>query len=243
MLLATDLDGTFLGGSDLHKHQLYDFIKQNSNARLVFVTGRGLASVIPLFNDPAIPIPDYIICDVGATIVNGQTYKPVGTLQSEIENNWPGSSTIMEALSALTYIHYQDVPQQRRCSFFIDDEALIPKIKELVSVLKCDVIYSAGKFLDILPNGVNKGSSLQKLVRHLNCNINDVLVAGDTLNDLSMYQCGFKGVVVGRPEKKLAEATAGMEDVYHANAAGAGGILEALHYFKGFVNDHELKTA
>ena len=73
MLLATDLDGTFLGGKSLHKQLLYQFIRDQQDIQLVFVTGRGLESVIPLLNDPIIPNPDYIICDVGATIVNGHT--------------------------------------------------------------------------------------------------------------------------------------------------------------------------
>src|SRR5688572_2014263 len=98
MLLATDLDGTLLGGKSLHKQQLYRFIRENADARLVFVTGRGLESVIPILNDPIIPNPDYIICDVGATIVNGHTLEPVEHLQSGIERNWPGRLKIMESL-------------------------------------------------------------------------------------------------------------------------------------------------
>ena len=85
MLLATDLDGTFLGGKSLHKQLLYQFIRDQQDIQLVFVTGRGLESVIPLLNDPIIPNPDYIICDVGATIVNGHTLEPVESLQASIE--------------------------------------------------------------------------------------------------------------------------------------------------------------
>lgn len=91
LLLATDLDGTFLGGKSADKQQLYRVIRENPTVRLVFVTGRGLETVIPLLNDPVIPNPDYIICDVGATVVNGRTLEPIQPIQSEIENRWPGS--------------------------------------------------------------------------------------------------------------------------------------------------------
>ncbi|HEX2847245.1 MAG TPA: glucosylglycerol-phosphate synthase [Chitinophagaceae bacterium] len=241
MLLATDLDGTFLGGTSLHKQQLYRLIRQNMDARLVFVTGRGLESVMPLLNDPIIPNPDYIICDVGATIVNGHTLEPVETLQSEIEKNWPGSLKIMEILAGADDIQHQEVPQQRRSSFYVQSEETVAKVRELVATLNCDVVHSAGRYLDVLPHGVNKGTSLKKLVNYLRYDQEDVLVAGDTLNDLAMYQCSFKGVVVGRSEKKLVEATSDIEGVYHANAAGAGGILEALHHFPGLVSDLELE--
>src|SRR5262245_53375562 len=98
MLLATDLDGTFIGGKSIYKQQLYKMIRENKDICLVFVTGRGLETVIPLLNDPIIPNPDFIICDVGATVVNGYTLEPVDPIQSAIEKNWPGSLKILERL-------------------------------------------------------------------------------------------------------------------------------------------------
>ena len=234
MLLATDLDGTFLGGKSLHKQQLYRLIRENKNIILVFVTGRGLESVIPLLNDPIIPNPDYIICDVGATIVNGHTLEPVESIQSEIEKNWPGRIKIMESLKDVEGLVYQEVPQQRRCSFYTDTENIIEEISSRVSALNCEVIYSAGKFLDVLPKGVNKGKSLTMLTHYLGTNASEILVAGDTLNDLAMYHCGYKGVVVGNSEDKLIDATKNIAEVYCAAADGAGGILESLTHFNGF---------
>ncbi|CAN5576765.1 glucosylglycerol-phosphate synthase [soil metagenome] len=234
MLLATDLDGTFLGGKSLLKQQLYRLIRDNNDATLVFVTGRGLESVIPILNDPIIPNPDYIICDVGATIVNGHTLEPVDAIQSEIEKNWPGHLTIIDSLKVIKELDYQEVPQQRRCSFYTSDETVIEKVRTLVAPLDCDVIYSVGKYLDVLPKGVNKGTSLTKLVNYLRVDAETVLVAGDTLNDLAMYQCGYKGVVVGQSEEKLVTATAGIPGIHYAKAAGAGGILESMSVFPEF---------
>ena len=238
MLLATDLDGTFLGGKSLHKQLLYQFIRDQQDIQLVFVTGRGLESVIPLLNDPIIPNPDYIICDVGATIVNGHTLEPVESLQASIEKKWPGRLRITELLGELEELRYQEVPQQRRCSFFTNDESLIDRVREVVTELDCEVIYSAGKFLDVLPKGVNKGSSLTQLINYLGVNGADVLVAGDTLNDLAMYKCGFKGVVVGQSEQRLIDATQGIDGIHYARAAGAGGILEAIWEMPEFARQY-----
>lgn len=235
LMIATDLDGTFLGGKSLHKQQLYSLVRENKDVQLVYVTGRGLESVLPILNDPIMPNPDYIICDVGATIVNGNNLEPVESLQSDIEKKWPGHLTIIEKLKEFSGLVYQQVPQQRRCSFFVDNIQTAKDIKKYVKdELGCEVIYSANKFLDVLPQSVNKGSSLTKLVKLLKLKDEEVLVAGDTLNDLAMFQCGYKGVVVGQSEPALVTATKNTEDVYHAEAAGAGGILEALKYFPGF---------
>ncbi|MEP7375401.1 MAG: glucosylglycerol-phosphate synthase [Chitinophagaceae bacterium] len=242
MLLATDLDGTFLGGKSLHKQQLYRLIRENMGALLVFVTGRGLESVIPILNDPIIPNPDYIICDVGSTIVNGYTLEPVAKLQARVERSWPGRLKIVECLKDISGLTYQEVPQQRRCSFFVEDEKIVDKIRSRVNALDCDVIYSAGKFLDVLPRGVNKGASLTNLVEYLATDANMVLVAGDTLNDLALYQCGYKGVVVGNAEEKLIKTTKDIDGVFHAESAGAGGILEALFYFPEFSEKAKILT-
>ncbi len=231
MILATDLDGTFLGGSDQHKQKLYELIRGDRSICLVFVTGRGLASVESVLSDPAIPAPDYIICDVGATIVNGYTKLPIQPIQYEIEMAWPGTELVKEHLAAMPGLTYQEVPQHRRCSFFMEDENLLGAVEEKLSGLECDVVYSGGKFLDILPKAVNKGTTLVKLVAHLEAAHQDVLVAGDTMNDHALYVCGYNGVVVGGAEEKLVQLASALEKVFVSNEGGAGGILQAFHHF------------
>ncbi|MBS1563094.1 MAG: glucosylglycerol-phosphate synthase, partial [Bacteroidetes bacterium] len=58
--------------------------------------------------------------------------------------------------------------------------------------------------------------------------------------DLSMYNCGFKGVVVGNAEAALIRGTRADENVYKARLHGAGGILESIKHFSGFAHyiDH-----
>lgn len=242
MLLATDLDGTFLGGKSLFKQQLYQLIRDNRDIQLVYVTGRGLETVIPILNDPIIPNPDYIICDVGATVVNGHTLEAVEPLQQTIERRWPGALKVLEQVSDIEGLEYQEVPQERRCSFYTKNPKLADKVKTKVEELDCEVIFSANKYLDVLPGGVNKGSSLRQMIKYLGVQAEDVLVAGDTLNDLGMYLCGYKGVVVGEAEDGLLEATEKLSNVYCADAAGAGGILEAMEHF-GFMKGLKCKAA
>ncbi|MHA4844000.1 HAD-IIB family hydrolase [Flavitalea antarctica] len=231
MILATDLDGTFLAGKRFHKQQLYQMIRSDPDIVLIFVTGRGLDTVIPLLDDPFIPKPDFIICDVGATIVNGYTLDPIEPIQQEIEKKWPGHIEIRQAVRDFAGLKYQEVPQQRRCSFYASDEYVIKGVREAAENLNCDVIYSAGKFLDILPKGVNKGSTLRLLINFLQADPDTTLVAGDTLNDLEMFKCGFNGVVVGNAEGELIEAVSMLPRSHISKEIGAGGILEAIKHF------------
>lgn len=239
LVLATDLDGTFLGGRSFHKQQLYRLIRERQDIRLVFVTGRGLETVIPLLNDPVIPNPDYIICDVGATLVNGHTLEPIQPLQAAIENKWPGRLVMQNKLKKVKGLRWQPVPQVRRCSFFFDETTDFDHLQRIADASACDVLRSAGKFVDVLPGGVNKGSSLIQLVKLLNIDPSHILVAGDTLNDLSLYQTGYKGVVVGHAEEALLDATRDSENVFQAGDAGCGGILEALSHFPAFHHYHQ----
>ncbi len=193
-----------------------------------------MESVIPLLNDPVIPNPHYIICDVGATIVNGLTLEPIQPLQAAIEEKWPGHLEIYNKLKNVNGLQWQEVPQMRRCSFYYNEHTDLEEVYNISQSLGCDVLLSAEKFVDILPPGVNKGSSLQQLVKLLKLPTKQILVAGDTLNDLSLYNAGYKGVVVGDAEEKLIEATKEMLHVYQADKPGCGGILESLAHFHEF---------
>lgn len=237
MLLATDLDGTFLAGDPEDRLSLYQTIAAHPEIKLAYVTGRSLEAVLPLLADPTLPQPDYIIADVGATLVHGDSLQPIQPLQSVVDARWPGESQVASAIEAFG-LERQDVPQARRCSYFCTPEqAANPALREIADELGCDLLYSAELYLDFLPKGVNKGSSLQALADWLELDHDQVLAAGDTLNDLSMLSASFHGVCVGQSESALLEATRSHSRTLHANRPGCGGILEAFAHF-GFLGEH-----
>ncbi|MGE8501595.1 MAG: glucosylglycerol-phosphate synthase [Pseudomonas sp.] len=237
MLLATDLDGTFLAGDPEDRLSLYQTIAAHPEIKLAYVTGRSLEAVLPLLADPTLPQPDYIIADVGATLVHGDSLQPIQPLQSVVDARWPGESQVASAIEPFG-LERQDVPQARRCSYFCTPEqAANPALREIADELGCDLLYSAELYLDFLPKGVNKGSSLQALADWLELGHDQVLAAGDTLNDLSMLSASFHGVCVGQSETALLEATRSHSRTLHANRPGCGGILEAFAHF-GFLGEH-----
>jgi len=234
MILATDLDGTFLAGDPDNRSRLYQLIAAHPEITLVFVTGRGLEVVMPLLDDPTVPQPDFVICDVGATVVEGTHLQPVEPIQSSIDAIWPGQHVVADRIGEIPGIRRQKVPQQRRCSYFCDADAVTSELVARVESLGCDLLFSADKYLDVLPRGVNKGATLKQLVDLLGVPHDEVLVAGDTLNDQTMFEAGFFGVAVGESEQALLKATRDRSKVLHAKHSGCGGILEALSHF-GFL--------
>ena len=71
----------------------------------------------------------------------------------------------MQRLDSIAGITAQEVPQERRCSFYYDNAAVLPKLESVASELDLSLIASAGKYIDFLPKGVNKGSTLKKLIK------------------------------------------------------------------------------
>ena len=233
LVLATDLDGTLLAGTHEARRRVRDLFAASAEApadarpTLVFVTGRGLETVMPLLSDPTIPSPNYIIADVGATVVDREL-RPVEPIQHELTSHWPGSQAVLRALSGFPQLVRQSVPQERRCSFLASEDAVTPALQAAVEALGCELLFSAGRYLDVLPRGVGKGAALRRLAAVAGFDPASVVVAGDTLNDLSMFEAGFRGVVVGGAEPALVERVRRNARVHVASLEGCGGILEGL---------------
>ncbi|WP_288381197.1 glucosylglycerol-phosphate synthase [uncultured Massilia sp.] len=232
LVLATDLDGTLLAGTHEARRRVRDLFAAlpaagGARPTLVFVTGRGLETVMPLLSDPTIPTPDYIIADVGATVVDREL-RPVEPIQHELTAHWPGSQAILKALQPFPQLVRQSVPQERRCSFLATEDAITPALQAAVEALDCELLFSAGRYLDVLPRGVGKGAALRRLVLAAGFDPASVVVAGDTLNDLSMFEAGFRGVAVGGSEPALVERVRKNPRVHVATQEGCGGILEGL---------------
>ncbi len=233
LVLATDLDGTLLAGTHEARRRVRDLFAGLAGSpactrpTLVFVTGRGLETVMPLLSDPTIPSPDYIIADVGATVVDREL-RPAEPIQRELTAHWPGSQAVLRALAGFPQLVRQSVPQERRCSFLAPEEAITPALQAAVAALDCELLFSAGRYLDVLPRGVGKGAALRRLALAAGFDPASVVVAGDTLNDLSMFEAGFRGVVVGGAEPALAECVRKNPRVHVATQEGCGGILEGL---------------
>lgn len=238
LVLATDLDGTFLGGDEQQRQALYaDLNSRGDDLLLIFVTGRDLGFVAELVSQPGMPTPDLIIGDVGTTIVHGRDHVPVAELQDWVDDRWGGANDrVRDLLVDEPGLRLQPVMGERRVSYYYDPETLQPSTLAKVEAAGFDVITSADTFLDVLPRGVAKGPTLTRLVTALDLPADAVLIAGDTLNDLSLFQTDFRGVAVGNSEPALVEAITGLSDVHHSALPGCAGIADAIEHFGFFAS-------
>lgn len=231
MVLATDLDGTFLGGSPAHRSALYDWLRRSPDVQLVFVTGRDPDFIARLVAEGDVPAPEFVIGDVGTTIAcfaEGHV-QPLPDLEAPIAQAWQGlDAEIRARLAPVPGLRLQEAPFRHRLSYEYDDQFDRDALSVL-NGLEVDLIVSHGCFVDVLPKGVSKGPSLLRLIAHLGLDAERVLVAGDTLNDLSMFETGLHGALVGGSEPELLAATAHLPRAHACREIGAGGIIEAIH--------------
>jgi len=235
LVLATDLDGTFLGGSARARETLYTWIDDNRDTvGLIFVTGRDLGFIGELEAAGTVPRPDYAVADVGTTIAarDGRTLAPIATLEAEIAAAWgDAGDRVRAALEGLGGISLQATEFRYRISYHMDPSRFDARAVEVVEAMGLDALVSDNRFFDVLPRGVSKGPSLRRLLAQLGVADRRVLVAGDTLNDLSMLASGLPAVAVGNSEPALLARLEGLTHVHRARANGAGGIAEAISAF------------
>ncbi|MFI6444502.1 HAD-IIB family hydrolase [Kitasatospora sp. NPDC050543] len=228
-VLVTDLDGTLLGGDRTDRRRLRDALARHPEVTVVFATGRALSSVRELLRDPLVPRPRWIIADVGASVIDGATLTPVEPLQSRLRAGWPGAERVRAALRHIPGPAYQrGVAQDGRCSFHLRPEQLTRQLTDAVRALGCGWLYSADRYFDVLPAGADKGAATAALAAEQGWPMSSVLVAGDSLNDLSLFGLGAHGVIVAGAEPALLDAVPEADTVHRPDRPGAAGILSAL---------------
>lgn len=230
MILATDLDGTFLAGSDKARETLLTRFLHSPGAQLLYVTGRSAASVEELIAEGTLPRPHTMICDVGCDIVSPTPCSHADATLNWIRECWGDRGAAIHAvLETLPGLRLQERFGSNRLAYYYDDPQVLEPAREVVRKFGCDPLDSDGIFFDVLPPGVNKGTTLLRLMKARGTHPDEVLVAGDTLNDLAMLSAGFKAVAVGGAEPALLERLPHAAHIHRAQAVGCDGILEALH--------------
>ena len=236
LVLVTDLDGTLLAGEPADRKRLYRWLDACRDQVLhIFATGRERSSVAELFQAPEhAPLrqPHLVISDVGCTVACGDSLELVPLVVDEIERLWqPRAERVLALTKGQPGLTPQPVYAERRHAFYADPEAMDPDLLERLRQEGVDCVLSDGRYLDVLPPGVNKGSTLQRVLELLELQQVPVVVAGDTLNDLGLFQTGHAGVMVGNAEAPLLEWLPQLPNTYLAKGAGCSGILEGLQHF------------
>lgn len=236
LVLVTDLDGTLLGGTIAWRQRFYAWLERRRDRVLhVFCTGRDLSSIARLLEQDermGLRAPHLVIGDVGCTVACGASLEPVPLAVDPIERRWIGlPERLAPMLENQPGISSQPLSTDRRLAFFYDPDALDHQLLSRLEAEGVDCLLSDGRYLDLLPAGVNKGSTLLDLLGWLEVDTERVVTAGDSLNDLAMFQTGLRSIMVGNAEPALQRHLPSLPHTYAARAEGCEGIAEGLAHF------------
>lgn len=241
LVLVSDLDGTLLDGPPRWRRLLYDWLEaERQRVLLVYSTGRDLRSVARLLEverEMGLRPPHLVIGDVGCTVACGTSLQPLPLAVNPIEALWRGMpERVLPLLAAMPGLSPQPISADRRLAYDILDLSALDRAR-LAELERhgVDWLISGDRYLDVLPAGVNKGSTLMRLLEWLEIGAERVVTAGDSLNDLAMFETGLQGVMVGNAEPGLLAALPRLRATYLARGEGCEGIVEGLRHF-GFAH-------
>ena len=205
---------------------------------LVYNTGRVIEDARSLVAEHGLPRPDYFICGVGTEIFHEGEGRMLEAWHEELASDWD-FGTVFNWIGGQSQARPQPEEFQNlfKCSWFWE-EADPGSIRELTEALagqgiRAQAIYSSNRDLDFLPMKANKGNAISWLARQLGVDTREIVVAGDSGNDASMYQVdGVRGVLVANAEAALIDAVATF-DPFHASLPCAAGVIEGLRHYLG----------
>jgi sucrose-6F-phosphate phosphohydrolase len=245
-LFSTDLDGTLVGDAMALARftAQWQLLPAQRRPLLVYNTGRRIADTRLLVATGLLPEPDFIIGSVG-TEFHDSLYDRAEEFNAQFREGWDLAR--VEAIVASTpgvkrqpreFLH----PFKSSWTWSRARREQVETLKRRLTGagLQATVIYSCLHFLDVLPARADKGKALRWLCQRMNIALADVLVAGDSANDSSMFLLpDVQGIAVANALPELFTDLAGRR-TYVARAAMADGVLEGLAYY-GVLRDEAIK--
>ena len=246
LLLCTDLDRTLLpNGPQAESSGARDKFRQlalQPGVTLVYVTGRDRKLVEDAIDEYRLPLPGYVIADVGSTIyeIQQHDWRDWDRWQQEISPDWAGKShdEIHSLFSNSLVLKLQEEKKQNtfKLSYYVpleaDHETLMSEMHATLvnKKIRASLIWSIDELagtglLDVLPAGANKRHAIEFLMKQLGFDLSNTVFAGDSGNDLAVLTSPIRSVLV-------ANASADVRDEAKQMALNLG-EMDALYFAHG----------
>jgi sucrose-6-phosphatase len=238
-LFSADLDGTLLGNPEAAQRFIAAWKSLSADQRplLVFNSGRLVEDMQGLVQEGALPAPDFYVGGVGTEIFDVAQGRYLDEFRAALARHWDRGR--VEELVKQRFPDLQPQPEryqtEHKSSWYLD-RASPERLGQLQQALRdvgieATIVYSSDRDLDILPAGATKGGALRWLGQHLQINLSEMLVAGDTGNDASMFLLpGIHGFIVQNAQPELFEATVAIP-LLTTRQIMADGVIEGLRHF------------
>ena len=258
-VLASDMDGTFipLDGNEENQRDLgllTDELRRH-RVELLYVTGRHFDLAMEAVRRHALPLPAWLICDVGTSIYHrdeDNEYRLEEAYAKHLDEivDQMDVNRLHEQLLGIEGLVLQPPEKQGRfkLSYDCDAQRLIELTQQVLETLSLTGApyreiasvdpFTGGGLIDLLPRGVSKAYALEWWVEEHDRPSNAIIFAGDSGNDLAALSAGYCSIVVGNARSAVidqvakAHQEAGWHDrLFLASKPATSGVLEGLRHF------------
>lgn len=230
-LLVSDIDDT-LTGDRAALDRLWRTLKARKyRLRLALNSSRPAVSVDKTLADdfPEGFHPDAVITGLGTEIRLGGSHLDGWRQQF---SSWPDKE-VRRLVMELGYHPHDDIFQTvGKASFAVPGQDDVDRVLESLRRSGIDFrsIYSGKSDLDILAPGAGKDAAMRYLADQLGIPIERTVAAGDSGNDLALFEAAGKAIAVGNARRELLLGLP-KDKTYLAKAHHAAGVEEGLTAF------------
>jgi len=227
LLLCTDLDRTLLPNGPQREsktaRERFRLLAQRPEVTLTYVTGRHRALVDKAIRNYSLPLPDFVIADVGSTIyqVEDRHWHVWDAWEAVISEDWGGNShdQLHELLTGVKELRLQEHSKQNthKLSYYVplyvNHGQLVARIQALLEQqgIRANIIWSVDEpanigLLDILPASAGKSYAIEFLMRQLGFSLRETVFAGDSGNDIGVLASPIQSVLVANAADEVRKA-------------------------------------
>lgn len=226
ILICTDLDRTLLpNGSQPESPEAratFTRLVARPEVTLAYVSGRHRELVEDAIREYGLPLPDWVIGDVGTTIYRVRTGEWLhwSEWEHDIAADWPGltANDLRPLFTDLPSLRLQEESKQNRykLSYYLplqtDIDALQREMSRRLNAQKiaASLIYSVDEatstgLLDVLPARATKLHAVEFLMQHRGFDVTNTVFAGDSGNDLPVLASAIQSVLVANADCEVVE--------------------------------------
>lgn len=239
LLLCTDLDRTLIpNGPEAESPLARPFFRQLCNEpklTLVYVSGRDKDLITVAIDEFNLPIPDYVISDVGSVIyeINNNIWSVFQQWSNTIALDWNKYSPqdIHNILSPITQLILQEPSKQNthKLSYYLplqhSHSTITHKIEHILTSknINANIIWSIETIkntglIDILPASANKLTAIRWLAGNIDICENSILFAGDSGNDIDVINSSISSIIVANASNEFKSLALSISQAKHTES-------------------------
>ena len=251
LLICTDLDRTLIPNGPQsespHAREHFAALAARPEVTLAYVSGRHRALVEKAIHNYRLPLPDYVVGDVGTTIYHvgpERDWLPQTAWEAEIARDWAGRNhaDLKALLQDLQDLRPQECAKQNnfKLSYYVplqsDRNALSAVIRHRLTSagVEANLIWSVDDpegvgLLDILPARASKYHAVEALMKLRSFTYDNTVFCGDSGNDIEVLASPIPAVMVanGQPDvqelaRRLADEMGHGDQLYIAQGGFMG---------------------